>query len=166
MNGYAFSVDDDVANPAAAGPVLAADGSTNHLPDNLQIGFGGIKGFINQNEWFPTIPWGAIKTTATISKVGGTGEYKNDYMVTLSGTKDANTYLTEFNQINNPGPGQFGAFISTTAADPGYFKDGTTLIFKGPNGDQTPQIVLSKAPDKTTDKPIPVVIYAGATPPS
>jgi hypothetical protein len=161
MNGYAFSVDDDVANPAAAGPILAPNNTANHLPDNLQIAFGGTKGFGNQNEWFPTIPWGQINTTATISKVGGTGDYQNDYMITLTGTLDPNAYLTLFNQINNPGPGQFGAFVSAA----GYLAPGTTLTFKGPNGDNIPQIVLSQAPLQTTSTPIPVVISAGASPP-
>ena len=166
MSGYAFSVDDDVANPAAAGPVLSPDSTPgnpviSHVPNNLQIGFGGINGFGNQNEWFPTIPWGRIDTTATIVKVGGDGVYKNDYMVTLTGPKEPNVYLTQFNQINNPGPGEFGAFISA----PGFITRGTTLIFKGPNGADKPQIVLSEAPIKTTDKPIPVAITAGASPP-
>ena len=46
MDGYAFSVDDDVANPAAPGPVLAASSTPgnpvyNHTPNNLEIAFGG-----------------------------------------------------------------------------------------------------------------------------
>jgi hypothetical protein len=155
MAGYAFSVDDDVANPAAPGPVLAADSTPqnpvyNHLPNNLQIAFGGIEGFGNPNEWFPTIPWGEIDTTATISKVGGKTQYKDDYMVTLT-DPDA---LTLFNEINNPGAGQIGASITA----PGYLQPGTTLIFKGPNGDNNPQIVLSKPPIKTTSASIPIRI--------
>jgi len=138
MAGYAFSVDDDVANPAAAGPVAAPDSTTsnpvyNHFPNNLQIAFGGIKGFGNQNAWFPTIPWGQITTTATISKQQG-GDYNGYYIVTLT----ANNALTLFNEINNPGPGQVGAYISAQ----GYIPNGTTLIFKGPNGDTNPQIVM------------------------
>ena len=42
MSAYGFSVDDDVANPTATGPLLAADGTPNHDPSNLQIDFGGI----------------------------------------------------------------------------------------------------------------------------
>ncbi|MHB1560317.1 MAG: hypothetical protein ACYC61_22940, partial [Isosphaeraceae bacterium] len=161
MSGYAFSVDDDVANPAAAGPVLAANSTPgnpvyNHTPNNLQIAFGGIQGFGNPKEWFPTIPWGQINTTATISKVGGTSVYKNDYMVTFAGNLTLKDYLTLFNQINNPGDGQLGASISAT----GYLAPGTTLIFKGPNGDNLPQIVLSKPPLKVTapGETIPVTI--------
>jgi hypothetical protein len=168
MAGYAFSVDDDVANPAAPGPVLAASSTPgnpvyNHTPNNLQIAFGGIAGFGNPNPWFPTIPWGQITTTATISKVGGTGPYANDYMVTFTGPLDPMDYLKLFNQINNPGPGQTGAYISA----PGYIKSGTTLIFKGPNGANLPQIVLSQAPIATTkpNQTIPITITAGATPP-
>ncbi len=169
MDGYAFSVDDDVANPAAPGPVLASSSTPgnpveNHTPNSLDIGFGGIDTFTNPNAWYPTIPWGQITTTATIEKVGGDGAYQNDYMVTLEGSKDPSVYLTEFNQINNPGPGQTGAYISS----PGYLTPGTTLIFKGPNGADKPQIVLSEAPIKLT-KPmeiIPVTISAGAEPPT
>jgi len=159
MSGYAFSVDDDVANPAAAGPLLAPNSTPhdivyNHFPNNLQIAFGGIGGFGNQNEWFPTIPWGKITTTATISKVGGNGKYKDDYMVTFTGPEDPKFYLKLFNQINEPGPGQTGAYISAA----GYIKPGTTLIYKGPYGDKIPQIVLSQAPLKTTGTAIDVTI--------
>ncbi|WZO98625.1 hypothetical protein EP7_000205 [Isosphaeraceae bacterium EP7] len=157
MAGYAFSVDDDVANPAAPGPV-AAPGSTpanpiyNHFPNNLQISYGGIQGFGTQSPWFPTIPWGKISTQATISKQVG-GAYDGSYMITLT----AKNALTLFNQINNPGPGQVGAYV--TAA--GFIPKGTTLIFKGPNGDTNPQIVMLPPPNgtvKLTSKAIPITI--------
>jgi hypothetical protein len=155
MSGYAFSVDDDVANPAAPGPVLASNSTPenpvlNHLPSNLQIAFGGIGGFGNPNEWFPTIPWGEIDTDATIGLVGGDSTYKNDYMITLTDPQA----LTLFNQINNPGDGQVGAYVSA----PGYLRKGTTLIFKGPNGDNLPEIVLSQPPLKSTSTAIPIKI--------
>ena len=157
MAGYAFSVDDDVANPAAPGPI-AAPGSTptnpitNHLPGNLQIAYGGIQGFGTPTPWFPTIPWGSIATTATISQQSG-GTYDGAYIITLT-AKDA---LTLFNQINNPGPGQVGAYV--TAA--GFIPKGTTLIFKGPNGDTNPQIVMQLPANgtiKLSDKPINITI--------
>ena len=163
MAGYAFSVDDDVANPAAPGPV-AAQGSTptnpifNHLPSNLQIAYGGIQGFGTQTPWFPTIPWGEIDTYATISRQVA-GMYDGDEIITLTnknGVSDQNA-LTLFNQINNPGPGQVGAFITAT----GFIPKGTTLIFKGPNGDTNPQIVMLPPADgtiKLTDKAIPIMI--------
>jgi hypothetical protein len=164
--GYAFSVDDDVSNPSAAGPVLAAapnpTNAFNHLPSNLQVSVGGIDGLTNPNEWFPTIRWGEIDTTATISKVGGDGKYQDYYMITLTDptnvpSKDPSR-LT--NQIFNPGGGEIGAYVS----NPNYIKPGTTLIFKGPNGDLT-SWVMSQAPLKTgTD--VPVVIYAGKLRPS
>jgi hypothetical protein len=167
MSGYAFSVDDDVANPAAPGPVLAADKTTNHTPSNLQIAFGGIQGFGNPNEWFPTIPWGEIDTTATISKVGGDGIYRNNYMITLTDPNNdpKKKPLTLFQQINNPGPGQIGAYISSSS--PGYIPRGTTLIFKGPNGADKPQIVMlpPKGTEiKATDTSIPIMI-TGTLPP-
>ena len=168
MDGYAFSVDDDVANPAAPGPVLAASSTPgnpvyNHSPSNLEIAFGGIDNFENPNAWYPTIPWGKITTTATITKVGGDSAYKDDYMVTLKGPETPDFYLTLFNEINNPGAGQTGAYVSS----PGYLNSGTTLIFKGPNGADKPQIVLSEAPIKVTDpdQPVPITITAGVSPP-
>ena len=118
MAGYAFSVDDDVANPAAPGPI-AAPGSTptnpitNHLPGNLQIAYGGIQGFGTQTPWFPTIPWGSIATTATISQQSG-GTYDGAYIITLT----AKNALTLFNQINNPGPGQVGAICHGSRVHP------------------------------------------------
>ena len=157
MAGYAFSVDDDVANPAAPGPV-AAPGSTpadpiyNHSPGNLQIAYGGIQGFGTQSPWFPTLPWGEIDAHATISKQVG-GAYDGDYIITLK-DKDA---LTLFNEINNPGPGQVGAYVTAAV----YIPRGTTLIFKGPNGDTNPQIVISPPPNSTvklTDVAIPIRI--------
>jgi hypothetical protein len=157
--GYAFSVDDDVSNPSAPGPILAPDSTPgnpvyNHVPNNLQIAVGGIQGFGNQNAWFPTLRWGTIKTTATIEPVGGTGDYKDDFMVYLKGDLKPDDYLKLFYQIFPPGPGEVGASISA----PGYLKPGTTAIFLGPNGDKVPQIVLSQKPEKTTHTPIPITI--------
>jgi hypothetical protein len=152
--GYAFSVDDDVSNPSAPGPVLAANSTYNHLPSNLQIAVGGIAGLTNPNEWFPTIRWGEIKTTATIKLVGGDGPYKNNYMIIFKGTDPSRVS----NQIFNPGGGEVGAYISS----PDYIKPGTTLIFKAPTGDLT-SWVLSQAPLKMPPggESIPVDIYAG-----
>src|SRR5262249_3502075 len=44
--GYSFSIDDDVSNPSAPGPILATNSTPgtpvyNHLPNNLQIAVGG-----------------------------------------------------------------------------------------------------------------------------
>ncbi len=159
--GYAFSVDDDVSNPSAPGPVLAANSTYNHLPSNLQIAVGGIGGLTNQNEWFPTIRWGEIKTTATITKITGP-QYTGYYMLTLKDASDGKDPLLNpnriWNQIFNPGGGEIGAYVS----NPDYIKPGTTLIFKGPNGDLT-SFVMSQDPLKPTPagESIPVDIYAG-----
>lgn len=161
LTGYAFSVDDDVANPSAPGPILAADKTTNHFPDDLQIAFGGLGGLTNQNPWFPTIPWGNISTTATITKIT-TGDYANSYMVTFKDASNGTNPLLNpnriWNEINNPGDGQVGAYISSPGND--NIPRGTTLIFKGPNGDLTS--IVMKAPKGTTIKPtttpIPIVI--------
>jgi hypothetical protein len=167
LTGYAFSVDDDVANPSAPGPVLAEDKTTNHFPDNLQIAFGGLGGLSNPNPWFPTIPWGNITTTATISLIDK-GTYKGSYMVTFADSSNGTNPLLNpnriWNQINNPGDGQVGAYISS----PGSFDipRGTTLIFKGPEGDLTS--IVMKSPKGTTIKPtataIPITI-TGTLPP-
>ena len=163
MSAYGFSVDDDVSNPQAVGPVLApyppASGLTvqNHLPDNLQIAFGGIKGFGNQDKWFPTIPWGSIRTTATITTLPAKSKNYPGYdVVNLTGRNALKVY----NQINNPGTGQVGAYISA----PGYIQPGTTLIFKGPTSGLDPQIVLSQPALHKTHLSIPVTITAGSLP--
>ncbi len=152
MSAYGFSIDDDVANPTATGPLVAPDGSANHFPNNLQIEFGGAGRLGNTSQWFPTIPWGTITTQATIG-VQPTGKYKGCSIVTFTGP-DA---LRLYNQINNPGDGQVGATISA----PGFIQPGTTLIFKGPTSGDLPQIVLSKRAT-STDTPIQVTITAGS----
>ncbi len=153
MSAYGFSVDDDVANPTATGPLLAADGSANHYPNKLQIAFGGTGKLGNPNQWFPTTPWGGFQTSATIG-VQQTGRFAGSSVVTFTGP-DA---LRLYNQINNPGDGQVGAGVSA----PGYIPAGTTLIFKGPTSGALPQIVLSQ-PATSTSTPITVTISA-ATP--
>jgi hypothetical protein len=159
--GYSFSVDDDVSNPSAPGPVLDPNSTAgnpiyNHMPNNLQIAVGGIQGLGNDQAWFPTLRWGRLKTTATIEKVGGTGEYKNDYMVWFKGDLAPKEYMKLFEQIFPPGPGESGATVSA----PGYLKPGTTVTFKGPNGLDKPQFVLSQPPLQTTgdNKPIDITI--------
>ncbi len=159
MSAYGFSVDDDVSNPTATGPLLAADGSANHYPNNLQIDFGGTQGLGNPNQWYPTVPWGALQAWATIGTVPDIPNNPNSGkpMITIVGRNsiNQNDALTIYNQINNPGTGQVGATIT---ASPGYFKPGTTLIFKGPVSGTIPQIVLSQTANRTTSRPIPVTI--------
>lgn len=150
MSGYGFSVDDDVSNPQAVGPLLAEDKSPNHAPSNLQVEFGGTTSFGNTNQWFPTIPWGTKKTMATIS-VQQTGEFKGQSVVKFVGP-DA---LKIYNQINNPGDeGQVGATITGQG-----IPANTTLIHKGPNSGLIPEIVLSQKATNT-NTPIPVTIFA------
>jgi hypothetical protein len=147
MSAYGFSVDDDVANPIATGPLLAPGNNVpNHSPSNLQVGFGGTNDFANPDQWFPTIPWGKIDTTATISDYTYQGVQTS--LITLSGSDAMKLY----NQINNPGTGQIGAFITGAG-----ITRGTTVIFKGPNGADKPQFVLSQ-PATATTTAIPVSI--------
>jgi hypothetical protein len=165
LTGYAFSVDDDVANPSAPGPVLAQapnpNKTNNHSPNDLQVAFGGLGGLTNPNPWFPTIPWGDITTTATISKITGS-QYKDSYMVTFVDPSNGKDPLLNPNrlwsQINNPGDGQVGAYISSPEHD--NIPRGTTLIFKGPNGNLTS--IVMKSPKgteiKPTGTPIPIKI--------
>jgi hypothetical protein len=150
MSAYGFSVDDDVSNPTATGPLLSADKSGNHFPNNLRISFGGVGGLGNDKQWFPTTPWGSIETTATISVVPS-GDWAGYSMVTFTGP-DA---LKIYNQINNPGAGQVGAYIIA----PGFIVPGTTLIHKGPISGDVPQIVLSQKAI-STDTPITVKVDA------
>lgn len=159
MSAYGFSVDDDVSNPTATGPLLAADGSPNHSPNNLQIDFGGTQGLKNPSQWYPTVPWGTLQAWATIGTVPEIPNNPNSGkpMITIVGRNSVDNFdaLTIYNQINNPGTGQVGATIT---ASPGYFKPGTTLTFKGPVSGTDPQILLSQAPNRYTSRPIPVTI--------
>ncbi len=159
LSGYAFSIDDDVANPAATGP---RDDDSNHNPSNLQIGFAGIKGagdesaappLGNQKEWFPTTPWGSIQAKATIG-VQPSGPYEGYSVITLKATPADPDPVRTLNQIVTPGAGQIGAFISA----PGYIVPGTTLIYF-PNGVSSPEIILSQNAI-STDKTIDVTIDA------
>jgi hypothetical protein len=154
MSAYGFSVDDDVANPTATGPLLAADGKANHLPNNLQIQFGGASRLGNPNQWFPTIPWGQLTARATIG-VQPTGPYKGRPYVYFQGPNALKIY----NQINNPGDGQVGANVLS----PGIIGPGATLIFKGPNSGLTPQIII-QGTARPTNVAIPVTITAGIAP--
>jgi hypothetical protein len=153
LNGYAFSVDDDVANPGAGGP---DNDLSNHKPSTLAIGFAGIKPpkvnsplgkakpLPNQNEWFPRTPWGSFETTATIGVWDGPddpkGYYKKgDSYITLT-DPDPLVNQRNFWQITNPGPGEVGAYVFAT----GFIVPGTTLVFKGPGTDALPRIILSQ----------------------
>jgi hypothetical protein len=166
MSAYGFSVDDDVANPIATGPLLAPGNVANHSPSNLQIGFGGIgkppDGFTNQNQWFPTIPWGTIDTSARISDYTYNGVATSLITLVATDPKDPQGPLRLYNEINNPGTGQTGAFILAPGVKPGapgYITRGTTVIFKGPNGADQPQFVLSQHAIPTTgDTAVPVTI--------
>jgi hypothetical protein len=154
MSAYGFSVDDDVANPTATGPLLDPTGAANHFPNNLQIEFSGVTKLGNPNQWFPTIPWGTLTgpdVMATIGVVPQGYMYQGDSYVQFVGP-DA---LKIYNQINNPGTGQVGATITA----PGFIPPGTTLVFKGPISGTIPQIVLSQMATTTTT-PIPVTVTA------
>ncbi len=156
MSAYGFSVDDDVSNPTATGPILAAGGAGNHAPNNLQIAYGGVGKLGNTQQWFPTTPWGALRSnstravTATIGVVPS-GEFAGYSMITFTGPNALKLY----NQINNPGSGQVGAYVTA----PGFIVPGTTLIHKGPISGTIPSIVLSQKAIPTTT-PIPIVVTA------
>jgi hypothetical protein len=162
LSGYAFSVDDDVANPSATGP----DGDdNNHYPNNLQIAYSGIQNtslpntppLANLNEWFPTTKWGQIQTTATIGvlpfNVPKYKMYAGYSYITLTGDDPLRT----LNKIITPGPGQVGAYIFA----PGYIVPGTTLIYfpDGVLDSKNPTIVLSQ-PAVSTTTSIPITINA------
>jgi hypothetical protein len=171
LTGYGFSVDDDVANPSATGPTEGDD--TNHDPNNLQIGFGGIKGegklkdvakpLGNQQEWFPTTRFGKFETTAKIGVWNGPGhpEYNGYSVITLTDpTNDLDKIVRTLNKIITPGEGQIGAYISA----PGYIVPGTTLIFfpAGVTDGTKADVILSQKAISTGDKSIPVTIDADA----
>jgi hypothetical protein len=168
LTGYGFSVDDDVANPIATGPT-DPNGNPMKEPNDLQVGFAGIKGagakpLGNPKEWFPTTKFGSITTMAIVGTETDNSKYNGVPIITLQGP--GLEALRTLNQITIPGRGQVGATI-TAPGDPGLFKPGTTLIFfpDGVDNKKKPNIQLSQAPAKTPPTtPIEVVIYAGEKP--
>jgi hypothetical protein len=168
LTGYAFSVDDDVANPAASGGGI---NSTGHAPSNIHFGFAGIKGtgvqaaatpLGNQKEWFPLTPWGRIKTKATIgvwdAPNGIDPAHKGYSYIKLPATEDPKTVLGILNRIRTPGPGEIGAFISA----PGFIVPGTMLTFfpAGVLDAKAAYIILSQPAKSTNGKLIDVTIDA------
>jgi hypothetical protein len=177
LDGYAFSVDDDVANPSATGPRGPEDqipAEIRHLPNNLQVGFAGIKGtgalsnaipLGNQNEWFPMTRWGKIDTMATIgvwnsqNSGGASPQYDGYSYIELTPTQMDPDVFRTLNKILTPGPGQVGAYINA----PGFIVPGTTLIFF-PEGviqknNSKPTIILSQNAISTATS-IPITIDA------
>ena len=163
LSGYGFSVDDDVANPIATGPIDPVGNPTN-APNNLQVGSAGIEGgkakpLDNLREWFPTTKFGSLTAMAKVGQEGGKP------VVTLVSMGGSNP-LRDLNRITLPGDGQLGASI-TAPEFPGLFAKGTTLVFfpNGVDNKSAPNVQLSQAPTrKAPDRPFKVVIYAGETP--
>ena len=112
LNAYGFSLDDDISNPGAGGPLVDENGGTNHTPNNVQIQFGGTGRLSNPQEWFPVIQWGALNASATIDILTRPGPYQGFPVITIKDpTPNPNnpnpdskyqTYL----KVNNPGTGQ------------------------------------------------------------
>jgi hypothetical protein len=167
LNAYGFSLDDDVANPGAGGPRADAQGNTYHAPYSLQMQFNGTNRLTNTNEWFPTIPWGILATTATIDLYqGGEPTYQGKPAITIlnpPNSPDPNYRYAVYQMINNPGDGQLGAYVYAPN-NPGLIPIGTTLVWKaGLFPGQNPQIVMQPPPGQTiqtTSTPIAIIITA------
>ncbi|HEU5115259.1 MAG TPA: hypothetical protein VFT74_01140, partial [Isosphaeraceae bacterium] len=167
LNAYGFSLDDDVSNPGAGGPPTDAQGHPYHAPNALQMQFNGINTLKNSSEWFPTIPWGSLTTLATINIYqGGNATYQNQPAITIlnpPNAKNPNLRYQIYQQINNPGDGQVGAYVYAPS-NLGLIPLGTTLVWKaGLFPGMNPQIVM-QPPSGTTIKPvstpIPIIITA------
>jgi len=97
LSGYGFSFDDDTADVGANGA------------KSLAITVGGLKGLINDSEWFPSTPWGEITAHATIS-TPTSGGYAGKTLITIDGP-DA---VKIFNQLfaDDPANSLVGAYVS------------------------------------------------------
>jgi hypothetical protein len=172
LSGYGFSVDDDVANPIASGPT-DPEKNPDNLPNDLQVGFAGIKGtgaqatarpFGNQKEWFPTTKFGSITTLAKVGYETIERDKKTVTIpiVTLLPTKENPNPLRVLNQITTPGEGQLGPTITAVGDTKNtIFKPGTRITHF-PNGvdvKEKPNLELNQNPVKTTG-PIEVLIDA------
>ncbi|HEY7313353.1 MAG TPA: hypothetical protein VH643_28650 [Gemmataceae bacterium] len=106
LSGYGFSVDDDTSDvDASASPYTPQNQQV--LPNNLQFVFSGLKPTpFNQNEWFPSVPWGTVSDTGIISNPTG-GPYAKFTIITL-------TNPLVYYKITNPDltAGQIGAYVS------------------------------------------------------
>lgn len=172
LNAYGFSLDDDISNPGAGGPLVNENGGANHSPDNVQIQFGGTSLLSNPNEWYPVIPWGNLNALATIDTLTRPGPYQNDPVITLKtpppspNNPNPDTNVQTYLKINNPGTGQVGAYV-TAPNNPGLIPLGTTLVWKaGLFPGQDPQIVMQPPKGmqvRLTQTPVPITITA--TPP-
>ena len=116
LNAYGFSLDDDISNPGAGGPLVDEQGGANHAPNTLQIQFSGINRLNNPHEWFPIIPWGNLTTprpsTSTRAATPTLPEPARHHHQEPTRTPATRTcrYQT-YQQINNPGDGQVGAYV-------------------------------------------------------
>jgi hypothetical protein len=167
LNAYGFSLDDDVSNPGAGGPPKDAQGNAYHAPNTLQMQFNGTNRLNNTLEWFPTIPWGTLTTLATIDiYTGGDPQHQNQPAITIRNPPNGNNPNLRYQiyqQINNPGVGQVGAYVYAPN-NPGLIPLGTTLVWKaGLFPGQDPQIVMQPPAGstiRTTSTPVPIVITA------
>ncbi|MDR3633915.1 MAG: hypothetical protein P4L84_08930 [Isosphaeraceae bacterium] len=168
LNAYGFSLDDDISNPGAGGPLVDQSGATNHTPNNVQIQFSGTSTLSNRNEWYPVIQWGELNASATIGTLTRKGPYQGYPVINLVDPKPTpsnphpDTNYQTYLKINNPGTGQVGAYV-VAPNNPGVIPVGTTLIYKaGLFPGEDPQIVM-QVPKGTTVQPTSTPISINIT---
>jgi hypothetical protein len=85
VSGYAFSLDDDAANPTVAGA------------KTLATSVGGISSFTNKAEWSPGTQFGPVPSAGTTATLTGT--------LTASSSTISSIPTDAFNYISNPAQG-------------------------------------------------------------
>ena len=115
---YGFSVDDDVANPTATGPLRAADGSPTIIPAIFRLASAGPAGFRAPRNNGSRPYRGARSKPRQPSAFSPMGMYAGQSIITFDGS-DA---LKIHNEINNPGDGK-SAHISRGRGSPGTTLD-------------------------------------------
>jgi hypothetical protein len=124
MSGYGFSVDDGSSFVNAQGSDYAP---TLTVPNNLQVVFSGIGNLPNQQQWYPSTPYGTVQTVngqpvmATITNQtvnGQTVSYLN-----IQNATDPST-IQAFWEVNANDPsttGHVGAYAWASPIKPGTF---------------------------------------------
>jgi hypothetical protein len=91
VSGYAFSLDDDAANPTVNGA------------QTIDVSFGGITPFTNKAEWSPGAQFGPVPGAIAKAPVNGSVDQATK-KITI--TRDTGNKLTDpFNYLTNPPPG-------------------------------------------------------------
>jgi hypothetical protein len=135
LSGYGFSIDDDAADVGSGGFPLPQTGS---LPNNLSMTYTNLTGLPNQNEWFPSVPWGQITAQATIFQGIDPSTGKRASIIQFADTQAGQQAFSQV-KADAPKEGFVGAYVSGPAGLPPLLR----IAGPGPGGETARTFVLS-----------------------